>query len=63
MNLNKACDLLELTKFELNDDSIKKAYRKKALQYHPDKCKPHLSTITQFSDIHDAYEYLMKTKK
>jgi hypothetical protein len=62
MNLNKACDLLELTKFELNDDSIKKAYRKKALQYHPDKCKPHLSTTTQFSDIHDAYEYLMKTK-
>ena len=33
-----------------------------ALQFHPDKCKTHISTTTQFSDIHDAYEYLMKTK-
>lgn len=59
MNLTKACEILQLNKFELNDTSIKKAYRKNALLHHPDKCKQK-NTLYNFSDINDAYTFLMK---
>ena len=59
MNLMKACNILQLNNFELNDGSIKKAYRKKALLYHPDKCKQKTAEYS-FSEIHDAYTFLMK---
>lgn len=61
MNLTQACNMLQLNKFELNDISIKKAYRKKALLYHPDKCKQK-HTEYSFSEINDAYTFLMKEK-
>ncbi|KAJ3240737.1 DnaJ sub B member 1 [Chytriomyces hyalinus] len=42
------------------DDEIKRAYRKAALQCHPDKCKPEDkdSAEIQFSIISEAYEIL-----
>ncbi|TPX64645.1 hypothetical protein CcCBS67573_g08360 [Chytriomyces confervae] len=42
------------------DDEIKRAYRKAALQCHPDKCKPEekASAEIQFSIISEAYEIL-----
>ena len=36
MDYKKACKLLEL-KHKFNEQELKKAYYKKALQYHPDK--------------------------
>jgi DnaJ-class molecular chaperone len=36
MDINKACKILEVSP-NSNEDDIKKAYRKKALKYHPDK--------------------------
>ena len=59
MNLTKAGNMLQLNKSELNDATIKKAYRKKALLYHPDKCKQKKSEYS-FSEINDAYTFLMK---
>jgi len=59
MNYNKACELLDLAPTDITQDKIKKQYRIKALQYHPDKCcMPDAST--RFTEIHDAYEYLLK---
>jgi DnaJ-class molecular chaperone len=39
------------------DDEIKKAYRLKALQYHPDKCNDK-NAVDMFRDIHTSYEIL-----
>ena len=59
MNYNKAREVLDLPQVGLSQDKIKKQYRIKALQYHPDKCSlPDASA--KFTEIHDAYEYLLK---
>jgi len=60
MNYNVACNLLELSQEDnITQEKIKKNYRIKALQYHPDKCSlPNASQ--KFTEIHDAYEYLLK---
>tara|TARA_B100000035_G_C20975772_1_gene543091 strand:- start:361 stop:1236 length:876 start_codon:yes stop_codon:yes gene_type:complete len=62
MNYDEALIILELQdipKYELNEDLIKKHYKKKALQYHPDK---NLSTNTndKFLEIRSAYEVLTR---
>jgi curved DNA-binding protein CbpA len=43
-------------------DEIKKAYRKKALQYHPDK-NPSATAEETFKEINKAYETLSDTDK
>ena len=59
MDYNKACKLLEL-KGKFDESQLKKAYYKKALQYHPDK---NSKTEEKFKEIGSAYEFLQKYKK
>ena len=45
-----------------NNDEIKKAYRKLAFQYHPDKNKSN-EAIDKYKDISEAYDILTDRDK
>jgi hypothetical protein len=57
MDLQKACDVLGITKENFTMRSVKKAYYQKALETHPDKCKGHTSSPT-FTEVLEAYTLL-----
>lgn len=57
MNFNKSCKILELNKANVNKETIRKAYFKKALKYHPDKNHSAESNKI-FIEIQEAYNYL-----
>jgi len=46
-----------------SDQEIKKAYRRLALQYHPDKNKGNKEAETKFKEINQAYEVLSDGQK
>ncbi|MDR2491743.1 MAG: DnaJ domain-containing protein, partial [Spirochaetaceae bacterium] len=48
---------------DASKDEIKKAYRKLAIQYHPDKNPGDKSTEEKFKEATEAYEILSDDKK
>ncbi len=55
-------EILEVSR-DANADEIKKAYRKKAIQYHPDKNPDDKSAEEKFKEAAEAYEVLSDTDK
>lgn len=55
-------DILQVSK-TASDAQIKRAYRKLALQYHPDKNKGDEEATTKFAEINNAYEILSDPDK
>jgi curved DNA-binding protein len=55
-------DLLEV-KRNASQDEIKKAYRKLALKYHPDRNKGNKEAEERFKEINEAYAVLSDTEK
>ena len=55
-------DILGISK-NASQDEIKKAYRKLAMQYHPDKNPGDKAAEEKFKQISEAYEILKDDKK
>jgi len=49
--------------YDADDDTIKKAYRKKAIKYHPDKNPGDKDAENKFREVMEAYEILKDKSK
>lgn len=58
----KFYDILGVSK-SASQEEIKKAYRKLAMQYHPDRNKGNTEAEKKFKEINEAYETLSDTQK
>jgi molecular chaperone DnaJ len=54
--------LLEVSR-DANSEEIKKAYRKQAIQYHPDKNQGSKEAEARFKEVTEAYEVLRDSEK
>ena len=55
-------EVLEVSK-SATIEEIKRAYRKKAIKYHPDKNKGNKEAEEKFKEAAEAYEVLSDTQK
>lgn len=55
-------DILGISKTASTDD-IKKAYKKLAMKYHPDRNKDDTSAEKKFKEINEAYQVLGDAEK
>src|SRR3954470_13083568 len=55
-------EVLEVSK-EADDDTIKKAYRKQAMRFHPDRNGGDKEAETRFREASEAYEVLRDPEK
>lgn len=55
-------DILQVSK-QATDDQIKRAYRKLALKFHPDKNPGNEEATKKFAEINNAYEVLSDREK
>lgn len=46
-----------------SDDEIKRAFRKLAIKYHPDKNQGNKEAEEKFKDINEAYQVLSEDRK
>lgn len=61
LKYEEACEILDINIENISQEYIKKQYRIKALQYHPDK-NSSSSANEEFIRVNNAYEYLIKTQ-
>ena len=62
MNKNDYYDILGVSK-SANKDEIKKAYRKLAMKYHPDRNPDNTAAEEKFKEAAEAYEVLSNPEK
>lgn len=59
MNTNEACEILEVD-VGCSMDDVKKAFRKKAAKYHPDKNPDNPEAVDEFKKVNAAFQHLEK---